>query len=248
MPSSLPSTSSNAEDQVRATLDTRSWIGFDLDDTLHEFRKASCAATAHCLTLIAQGHLNISREAVQARYQEALRQGTSNAFVDGKTSHDYRRDRFSATLDHFGLGQGLIDDLITSYERVLVQNLTLKPGAVSLLRAIKSSGRRIVVITEGPQDAQERALRDLGISEYVDFLATTNHFGVSKTSGLFLKVLDQLAIQAHEIAYVGDSIERDIAPATAEGIYAIHLDEKQSSRLTQEPVTINSLVVLESLV
>ncbi|KAH6981791.1 HAD-like domain-containing protein [Ilyonectria sp. MPI-CAGE-AT-0026] len=244
--SSIP-VPSTAEEQVRASLRTKSWFGFDLDDTLHEFRSASRVATTHCLSLIANENPSVSLEALQTRYREVLMQGTSNAFVDGKTSHDYRRERFSATLDHFGLSHGLIDELLASYERVLVENLTLKPGALSLLRAIKSSGRKIAVITEGPQDAQERALRDLGIAEHVDFLATTNHFGVSKTSGLFQKVLEHLAIQPQEAIYVGDSMERDIVPATADGIYAIHLDEKQSSKLILEPITVNSLLVLEDL-
>ncbi|KAH8729753.1 HAD-like domain-containing protein [Ilyonectria robusta] len=247
MPSCSLPVPSTAVEQARASLRTKSWFGFDLDDTLHEFRSASRAATTHCLSVIANENPSVSLGALQTRYREVLMQGTSNAFVDGKTSHDYRRERFSATLDHFGLSHGLINELLASYERVLVENLTLKPGAESLLRAIKSSGRKIAVITEGPQDAQERALRDLGIAEHVDFLATTNHFGVSKTTGLFQKVLDHLAIQPQEVIYVGDSMERDIVPAAADGIYAIHLDEKQSSKLILEPITVNSLLVLEDL-
>ncbi|KPM39590.1 hypothetical protein AK830_g6959 [Neonectria ditissima] len=242
-----PSTSPATEEQVRAALRTKSWFGFDLDDTLHEFRAASRAATTHCLALVAQENPRLPLEALQARYQDILRQGTSNAFVDGKTSHDYRRERFSATLDYFELSHELLDELLTSYERVLVENLTLKPGALSLLAAIKSSGGKIAVITEGPQDAQERALRDLGIAKYVDLLATTNRFGVSKTSGLFEKVLAHLSIQRHDIVYVGDSVERDIAPATAEGIFAIRLHDKAPFRLTLNPVVINSLEVLEGL-
>ncbi|KAH7175423.1 HAD-like domain-containing protein [Dactylonectria macrodidyma] len=244
-PTSLPP--STAEEQVRASLRTKSWIGFDLDDTLHEFRLASRAATTHCLALIAHENPQVSLEALQSRYQHVLRQGTLSAFVDGKTSHDYRRERFSATLDHFALSHGVIDNLLSCYERILVENLALKPGALSLFKAIKSSGRKIAVITEGPQDAQERALRDLGLAEHVDFLATTNRFGVSKTSGLFQKALRHLAIREDDIAYIGDSIERDVVPSAACGIYAIHFNEGQSVSLTLEPITVNSLAVLESL-
>ncbi|KAH6894480.1 HAD-like domain-containing protein [Thelonectria olida] len=237
----------DAEDQVRNALRTKSWFGFDLDDTLHEFRKASRAATTCCLSQIAQEHPETSLDSLQEYYQQVLKQGTSNAFVDGKTSNDYRRERFIATLNHFGCSHELIDELLSSYEKILVQNLTLKPGALSLLQAVKSSHRKIVVITEGPQDAQERALRDLGLSPYVDILATTSQFQVSKVDGLFKKVLDHLGIAAHEIAYVGDSIERDIMPATTTKIYSIHLNEKQPSRLDSYPVSVPSLDVLESL-
>jgi putative hydrolase of the HAD superfamily len=218
-------------DKLRNILQSKTWFGFDLDDTLHEFRKASRAATTHCLTQIANKN-QPTLEDLQERYSIILRQGTADAFTDGKTSHDYRRARFTATLGHFGLDH----------------DCCLKPGAISLLQAIKRSDRKIVVITEGPQDAQERAVRDLGIQQYIDFLATTNFFGVSKISGLFAKVLDHVAIQPHEMVYIGDSQQRDVEPATKEGIYAIHLDEDQTEPLVLQRRSVNSLDVVARLI
>lgn len=243
----MSSTMDEDQEKLRSILKSKTWFGFDLDDTLHEFRKARRAATTHCLNRIANSS-NIKLEDLQEVYGIILKQGTADAFTDGKTSHDYRRARFAATLSHFGLSHDIVDELLEDYERMLVKNLTLKPGATSLLKAIKSSGRKIVVITEGPQDAQERAIQDLGIAEYIDFLATTNFFGVSKTSGLFPKVLDHLQILPDEIAYIGDSTQRDIEPATKEGIYAIHLHETQAEPLVLQAPSINSLDVLVQLV
>ncbi|KAF0644812.1 hypothetical protein FPSE5266_09500 [Fusarium pseudograminearum] len=236
-------------EQLRSILQSKSWFGFDLDDTLHEFRKASRAATTHCLNHIANKYQPTLGD-LQDRYAIILKQGTAEAFTDGKTSHDYRRARFTATLSHFGLGHDdvCIDELLNTYERVLVDNLALKPGATSLLQAIKGSGRKIAVITEGPQDAQERAVRDLGIEQYVDFLATTNYFGVAKTSGLFGKVLDHLNVQPHDMVFIGDSQERDIEPATKEGIYAIHLAEDQTEPLVLQRRSVNSLDVVARLI
>ncbi|UPK97393.1 hypothetical protein LCI18_008328 [Fusarium solani-melongenae] len=243
-------TSSFEPDQKKLleTLQTKTWFGFDLDDTLHEFRRASRAAVAHCLTRISNENPHIKIEKLQEQYQIILKQGTASAFTDGKTSHDYRRERFSGTLSHFELNHDSIEELLQDYERVLVENLTLKPGAFLLLKAIKESGRRITVITEGPQDAQERAVRDLGIASYIDFLATTNRFGVAKTSGLFGRVLKHLDIQPSDIVYVGDSKERDVEPATHAGIYTIHLREDLAVSLALNPPSINSLEVLAQLV
>ncbi|KAJ4152546.1 hypothetical protein NW754_004341 [Fusarium falciforme] len=230
------------------TLQTKTWFGFDLDDTLHEFRRASRAAVTHCLTRISNENPHIKVEDLQEQYQIILKQGTASAFTDGKTSHDYRRERLGATLSHFELNHDSIEELLQDYERVLVENVTLKLGALSLLKTIKESGRKITVITEGPQDAQERAVRDLGIASYIDFLATTNRFGVAKTSGIFGKVLKHLDIQPSEIVYVGDSKERDVEPATEEGIYTIHLREDETVSLALSPPSINSLEVLAQLV
>lgn len=84
-------------------------------------------------------------------------------------------------------------------------------------------GKKFAVITEGPQDAQKRTIQGLGIGDYVEFIATTNYFRVSKTSGLFPKVLEHLGIFPGDMAYIGDNEERDIKPAMVEGIFSILL-------------------------
>ena len=67
-------------------------------------------------------------------------------------------------------------------------SLELKCGALDLLSMIKDMGKKIIVTTKSPQDAQERVVWGLRIEGYMDFLATTNYFGVAKTAGLFLRV------------------------------------------------------------
>lgn len=57
------------------------------------------------------------------------------------------------------------------------------------------------MITEGLQDTQDWTVEKLGLE--VDFLATTNAFGVSKVDELFGKVLERLGIEAKDLAYVG---------------------------------------------
>lgn len=96
-------------------------------------------------------------------------------------------------------------------------------------------GKKIVIITEGPQDAQEKTIQGLGIGGYIDFLATTNHFGVTKTSGLFSKVLEHLDISPGDMTYVGDNEERDMKAAIAEGIFSIHLAERKQVSLNALP-------------
>jgi phosphoglycolate phosphatase-like HAD superfamily hydrolase len=101
-----------------------------------------------------------------------------------------------------------LDELAHTYEAALEDSLELKCGALSLLTHIKAMGKKIVVITEGPQDAQEKTLEKLGLKDKIDFLATTNLFRVSKVDGLFSKVLEQLKIGASDMVYVGDSKQR----------------------------------------
>lgn len=136
-------------------------------------------------------------------------------------------------------------ELLGSYEATLMASLELKCGALGLLSAVRNMGKKIVVMTEGPQDAQERTVQGLGIGGYIDFLATTNHFRVSKTSGLFPRVLEHLGISPGDMVYVGDNEQRDMEPAMAEGIFSIHLAETKHVSLNTFPPQINTLRKLQ---
>ena len=134
---------------------------------------------------------------------------------------------------------------LLSYEGTLMSSLELKCGALDLLSMVKDMGKKIVVITEGPQDAQERTLRGLGIEGFIEFLATTNYFGVVKTGGLFPRVLEPLGVSPGEMAYIGDNEQRDMKPALAEGIFSIHLAEMKHVSLNTIPSQINTLRKLQ---
>ena len=235
--------------ELQKILLEKTWIGFDLDDTLHEFRRASSAATSKVLAEISAKH-GVPIEALSKEYSKVLRAKTANAFSDGKTSFDYRRERFRSTLDGFALpyDEPFMTELLECYETTLVASLELKCGAVGLLSTIKNMGKKIVVITEGPQDSQERTIDALGIGGYVDFVATTNRFRVAKTDGLFGKVLAHLGISSSDVAYVGDSEQRDMVPAMAAGIFSIHLAEEKDVLLIASPPRINTLRKLQYII
>ena len=124
-------------------------------------------------------------------------------------------------------------------------SLELKCGALDLFSLIKDMGKKIVVITEGPQDAQERTVRGLGIDGFIDFLATTSHFRVAKTDGLFPQVLEHLCVTPGDIVYIGDNEERDMEPTLAEGIFSIHLAEMKHVSFNTIPPKINTLRELQ---
>ena len=236
-------------DYLRHQLLARSWIGFDLDDTLHEFRRASRAATNEILNEISSRY-GIPYLPLEEEYYKILKLKTANAFSDGKTSFEYRKERFTSLLNSFSLpsdDEPAMTAMLELYEDTLTKSLKLKLGAIDLLSTIKRLGKNIVIITEGPHDAQERTLQALGIIDHVDFLATTNEFQLAKPEGLFSKVLTHLQISAEEMAYIGDCEARDIIPATGQGILTIHLDEANQSSLDAFPPRINSLEVLQGL-
>lgn len=217
------------EHLYRERLASATWIGFDLDDTLHEFRHASACACKTVFLAISERY-GIPTTLLQEQYAVILREKTSHAFCDGRSSHDYRQERFVSLLDSFGVAidPAFVQELLRLYESSLEASLKLKDGAISLLQKIVSLGKKIVVITEGPQDSQEWTIERLGIATYIDYLATTNQFKATKTTGLFSQVLEHLRVMPNDIVYIGDNMERDIAPAAKENILCIYLTNMHS--------------------
>ncbi|GES63640.1 HAD-like protein [Aspergillus terreus] len=86
-------------------------------------------------------------------HHRILSQTTAGAFVDGKTSSDYRRERFTALMSSHGvaLSEDYIVHLLALYKSSLAASLVLKPGALDLVQKLKTLGRKIIVVTEGPR-------------------------------------------------------------------------------------------------
>jgi putative hydrolase of the HAD superfamily len=235
--------------EVRAILLSKTWFGFDLDDTLHEFRQASNLALSSVLSKVNQDH-GISIDDMQKEYRLILAEKTAMAFTDGRTSHEYRKERFQAVLEKFRISwnDDYLDALEHLYEAALGKSLCLKCGAFGLIDNLRKRDKKIVIITEGPQDAQEWTLEKLGISDKIDFLATTNLFRTSKVDGLLGKVLEHLQIAATDLVYIGDSWVRDMKPAMEERIYAVHYSEADSFSLDRYPIKVNTLKKLDLII
>ncbi|KAK9791260.1 hypothetical protein AB5N19_08858 [Seiridium cardinale] len=88
--------------RLRAMLIEKSWFGFDLDDTLHEFRRSSGIATNRVLEKISVRH-HTPMLSLKEEHSHILKEKAANAFSDGKTSYDYRRERFETLLAKFSL-------------------------------------------------------------------------------------------------------------------------------------------------
>lgn len=231
--------------ELRALLSNVEWVGFDLDDTLHEFRLASKAASLAVFEDIQKSHGTISVETLRLEYQAILIKATAHAFSDGKTSTEYRKERFSALLrsQNVPYTETYLDDLVSLYKEALRSSLILKPGALDLLQKLKSLNKTVLVITEGPRDAQEWTIDQLGLMDCVDILVTSNELRLSKTDGLFGEVLKRYGLAASCGVYVGDNWTRDVIPAQQEGILAIYYDESHHCSLDIQggQISVNAL-------
>jgi putative hydrolase of the HAD superfamily len=196
-----------------------SWVGFDLDDTLHRFGRASGRASEAVFAEI-ERFSGVPTAELTSAYAEILRDAQGGHFLKPKTSREYRSERFAALLGRFGIASpaSRLDPLLDAYDTALAGSLEMKPGARSALAGARRAGLSTLVVSEGPHDAQQATIERLGIASEVDLLVTSAGEGLAKTDGLLERALDRAGCRPRELLYVGDSIERDIEPALALGI------------------------------
>jgi putative hydrolase of the HAD superfamily len=223
------------------------WIGFDLDDTLHHFRRASGQA-AHIVYQDISTKFSVPVVELSAAYQAILKRGQSGHFAEGKSAKEYRTERFGLLLAAYpDVPASYVETIVDLYDQALAQHLKLKDGAMAVLQSTKAAKLKIAVITEGPQDAQETTLQRLGITSYVDLLVTSAQEKLSKSEGLLQRALDKVGCPAASMLYIGDSLERDILPARKIGIPAILLSE-QAENVPDGVVRVGALTELLDLI
>ncbi len=203
------------------------WIGFDLDDTLHFFRRASRRATEAVFAEVERRD-KIGADRLDQAYAEILQDARSGHFAAPRTAREYRGERFTALLKAFELDPGpQLDSLLDIYDSELAAALELRPGAGEALAAARRAGLSVMVVSEGPHDAQERTIERLGIAASVDLLVTSAGEGLSKGDGLFERALERAGCRPDELLFAGDSIERDIVPASALDIACVYVGEEE---------------------
>ena len=203
-------------------------IGFDLDDTLHFFKRASSAASQIAVSSVAV-LANLPFEQLNDLYKIELLKVQKQNFTANRPSKEYRAERFKPLLSAAGLNEDdHLEWILDIYKNALAENISIKPGVLELLSTVKGLGLKTVVISEGPMDAQEWTIKQLGIDHLVDQIITSSSVGISKTDGLFESALSLLKIKPSDMFYIGDSYERDYVPANEIGIPSLVVGEIES--------------------
>lgn len=65
----------------------------------------------------------------------------------------------------------------------------------------------------------------MGIAPSIDLLVTSAGEGASKGDGLIEKALGRAGCERHQLLFVGDSVDRDIAPTSALGIANVYVGD-----------------------
>lgn len=120
----------------------------------------------------------------------------------------------------------------------------LYPDALPCLEELHAGGFKIGLA--GNQDSHEILAR---LQLPVDVIASSALWGAKKPSPVFFaRLIETAGVAPHEIAYVGDRIDNDIAPARSAGLFTVFLRRGPWGLVQAESVEVRAAhMVVESL-
>jgi FMN phosphatase YigB (HAD superfamily) len=94
----------------------------------------------------------------------------------------------------------------------------LDPDALPCIAALRERG--LIVGVVGNMGSAHESF----IAPHVDWVGSSARWGVSKPDpGFFSRIVDELDLPVEAVAYIGDRVDNDVAPALAAGMTAVHI-------------------------
>ena len=199
---------------------------FDLDDTLYDcFGQRVEAAHFHAAAALAAAGLPASVEEVFRVRMQAFGEDPQLTHIDERV------------CQHFGVPLPERDKLVRAARRAFftlpVDKLTLFPGTLPVLRALKERGVRVFVVSFGDPDTQRAKVAALGLDREpsIDrvFYADAAHL-VTKEA-IFRSVLRNAESDAGRVLVVGDRPSSEIKAGKVLGMHTVRLRGGEFARL-----------------
>jgi HAD superfamily hydrolase (TIGR01509 family) len=119
------------------------------------------------------------------------------------------------------------------------------PDARPCLERLRAAGYRVCACGNTPAFVEQE------LAPLVDAVASSESLGVWKPAPeFFARVVELAGLTAEKIAYVGDRVDNDVAPAIAAGLVGVHIRRGPWGHLQEPPaeaIRIRSLDELPEL-
>jgi HAD superfamily hydrolase (TIGR01549 family) len=212
---------------------------FDLDDTLfdHQYsRRCGLIALQQTNPILSQ----VSLKSLTNAHERQLIDSYSHVLNGNMSLQANRLQRFQRMFKSLGLeiSKAETKRALYIFRQAYEANRRAVRGVPSLMTYLKSRAR-IGVITNGLRTAQEGKLFCCQLTNFVDFLLTSEETGVKKPDPHFFNIaLERGHTHSVDAIVIGDSWELDVLGSHCAGIRSIWLNRNEEpcpdSRLTTE--------------
>jgi putative hydrolase of the HAD superfamily len=216
----------------------------DLDDTLFDHSHATRMALA-ALRDSVRALGTVSLDDLDARHRVLLETMHLEVLAGRVSIDDARVERFRRLLGDIAEGdeaRALAIESARRYRASYEQAWRPVPGALTLLRAIRDAGARVVVVTNNIVLEQRLKLAHCAIDALVDGLVTSEETGFTKPDPrIFHHALAAAGVSANDAVMIGDAWHTDIDGARAAGIRAVWLNRSGAESPDRSVAMVTSL-------
>ncbi|MDO6763812.1 HAD family hydrolase [Agarivorans sp. 1_MG-2023] len=209
-----------------------SMLLFDLDDTLVDDAIATeTAAKALCT------HYQPELEAeAMSHWRRALKQHYP-AFLQGQLSAaEMRQARAREALQKPELSDKQAEDAFEYFMQQYIAATQLYPDTLVCLDKLRQQGWRLALVSNGPEDMQQRKVKAAGLTHYFEFVLTAEAAGSAKPDpAIFDKALAMAKLSAKDCCYVGDNFKNDAQGAEAAGLTSVWLQRQVAGEVVAQP-------------
>jgi len=202
-------------------------IAFDLGNTLvpDPFDKTISRKSVEFRSAFAKHGISLASKAIADAWSEA------NSAVHGPHMCHFFQEApiLSHFLEKLGIDGALRPDisasLLIAYRSALKTVVVSDPAAAEAreaLAALRRSGKRLIVFSNGRQRFVELLLQWTGLAGYFDMITASEKIGIEKPDPrTFSYMLNALGTPPERSAYVGDDMANDIVPSMKAGMKGI---------------------------
>lgn len=206
-------------------------VMFDLDNTLYEYDKPHKIALKSV-----HKELNKKIKISSAKFNKLFKLSKEEMHKElaGTASSHNRVLYFQRLIEktNHTVEPDLILTLYKTYWDTFLKAMKLKSDALPLLRELKKKGIKTAIVSDLTTHIQLRKMKQLKISNYIDYLVTSEEAGSEKPhSIMFLLALNKLNLLPSDAMMVGDNSVTDIEGANAVGIDTVLIGQKFFTRI-----------------
>ncbi len=194
---------------------------FDLDHTLYDFTKPHKTAIAAINAYMAD-HFGLTGEEADQKGKEAHELTRQKVGYDSPASHS-RTLRYQTLCEMLGENEFLHARVMGElYWNTFYAAMEKDASVEKVLAALHEKGFRIVIGTDMTAAEQYRKIEVLGLSQYIDYLVTSEEAGEDKPSRQILDLcVKKAGCRKEECIFVGDHPMKDVLGPIRYGMDAV---------------------------
>ena len=171
-------------------------IIFDLDDTLYDCSGTLVLKGRKRAAKIISGTINCSeKEALELQLKLEEKLGP-------------KTDIYREIANLYNLSDKFYKEVSKTVDALDIKDITLFPDVTASISKLKRDGYKLILVTSGDRDLQERKIKALGLERAFDeIIITYNSSGKEKS---FREVLIKYDLKPEQVFCVGDKIKDEI--------------------------------------